>query len=217
MAQTTLTMRHSRAPFAGLRFAIVACGVVLAGCASRSSLQQFDADACPAPTDRGSDYRLSPGDTLQIFVWRNPELSVTVPIRPDGRVSTPLVEDMVAATKTPSQLAADLESVLSAYIRTPEVNVIVGAQGPASQIQVVGQVMSPQSIAFRDGLHLLDALVSVGGLTDFAAGNRARLSREIDGVQVECAIRAAALLDGDLSQNVRVFPGDVIVVPETRL
>ena len=203
------------------RACLSACALVglagVCGCASNNALQQFDADACPIPTGRGVDYRLSPGDTLEIFVWRNPELSVTAPVRPDGRISTPLVEDMVAANKTPSELAADLEEVLAAYIRTPEVNVIVGAQGPANQIQVVGQVASPQALAFCDGIRLLDALMAVGGLTDFAAGNRTRLSREIEGVQVECAIRASALMSGELSQNVRVFPGDVIVVPETRL
>ena len=219
MAQTIMTLRRNSALTARLRLVALAMGALagVSACSSTGSLQQFDADACPIPTGRGTDYRLSPGDMLEIFVWRNPELSITVPVRPDGRLSTPLVEDMVAATKTPSELAADLEEVLAAYIRTPEVNVIVGSQGPANQIQVVGQVVSPQGLAFRDGLRLLDALVAVGGLTDFAAGNRTKLSREVEGAQIECAIRASALMSGDLSQNVRVFPGDVIVVPETRL
>jgi polysaccharide export outer membrane protein len=219
MARPALVLRRtSNSLVRNLRVAL-AVGVFLAahGNASGARSREFKADACPVPSDQGLDYHLSTGDTLQIFVWRNPELSVTVPIRPDGRISTPLVADMVAAGKTPSELAADLEVVLEEYIRTPEVNVIVGAQGPANQIQVVGQVVSPQALAFREGLRLLDVLVSVGGLTDFAAGNRTKLSREIDGEQVQCAIRASALLGGDLSQNVHVFPGDVIVVPETRL
>jgi polysaccharide export outer membrane protein len=219
MARTALIPRRASNPLTRSVWAALGMTLFLAahGSASAARSREFKADACPVPTDRGSDYRLSTGDTLQIFVWRNPELSVTVPIRPDGRISTPLVEDMAAAGKTPSELAADLEVVLEEFIRTPEVNVIVGAQGPANQIQVVGQVVNPQALAFREGLRLLDALVSVGGLTDFAAGNRTKLAREIDGAQVECAIRASALLAGDLSQNVPVFPGDVIVVPETRL
>ena len=190
--------------------------MLLAGCGS-TGIVRYEAEQCPIPTGRGADYFISTGDLLEVFVWRNAELTVTVPVRPDGRISTPLVEDMVAAGKTPSQLARDLEGVLGEYIRSPEVNVIVTSQGPANQVQVIGQVANPQALPYRDGLRLLDVLVAAGGLTQFAAGNRATLSREINGQQIECEIRAASLTGGDLSQNVRVFPGDVFIVPETRL
>jgi polysaccharide export outer membrane protein len=177
---------------------------------------QIRAADCPVANNRGDQYLISPGDNLQVFVWRNPELSSTIAVRPDGRVSTPLVEDMDAAGKTPSQLARDLEAVLAPYIRSPQVNIIVGAPGPGNQVQVIGQVAVPQAIPYRDGLRLLDVLVAAGGLSQFAAGNRTILSRESQGGQVECSIRVEALVSGDLSQNINVFPGDVIIVPEAR-
>ncbi|MEM7279987.1 MAG: XrtA/PEP-CTERM system exopolysaccharide export protein, partial [Pseudomonadota bacterium] len=150
------------------------------------------------------------------FVWRNEELSSQVPIRPDGKISIPLVEDMVAAGKTTSQLARDIEEVLAEFIRSPTVNVIIGQQGPSNQVQVVGEVAAPQSIPFREGLRLLDVLVAVGGLSDFAAGNRSRVSRLVGDRQIECTVKAKRLLDGDMSQNIRVYPGDVLIVPESR-
>src|SRR5262245_39161358 len=119
------------------------------------------APAAPAESKVGSDYIIGPGDTLQVYVWRNPELTATVPVRPDGRISTPLVEDMVAVGKTPSQLARDVEKVLAEYIRSPQVNVIVSVPVSAfSQIKVIGQVATPQSIAFREGMRVLDAVLA---------------------------------------------------------
>jgi polysaccharide export outer membrane protein len=164
-----------------------------------------------------ADYVIGPGDTVQVFVWRNPELSVTVPVRPDGKISTPLVEDMVAIGKTPSQLARDIEVVLAEYVRQPTVNVIVSqAVSTFRQVRVVGQVRQSQSVAYRDGLTVLDVILAVGGVNEFAAPNRARIVRSKDGQQTEIRVRLGDLLDkGDLRQNVLLQPGDVLVVPES--
>jgi polysaccharide export outer membrane protein len=159
---------------------------------------------------------IGPGDTLQIVVWRNEELSTTVPVRPDGKITTPLVDDINASGKTPSQLAMAMEEVLAEYLRTPEVSVIVTGQGAANQIQVVGEVTNPQAISFRDDLRVLDVIVAVGGLTDFAAGNRTNLVRQTATGQVECRIKVKDLMSGDMSQNIPLYSGDVLVVPETR-
>jgi polysaccharide export outer membrane protein len=176
-------------------------------------------DPPPPPTETSSnDYRIGPGDTLQIFVWRNPELTVTVPVRPDGKISTPLVSDMDAVGKTPSQLSKDLEGVLAEYVRSPKVNVIVAqATSTFSQVKVVGQVGKPQSVAFREGLTVMDVLLQVGGLGEFAAGNRAKIVRTTGGKQTEIKLRLVDLLNkGDMSQNQALKPGDVIVVPQSR-
>ena len=164
-----------------------------------------------------SNYRIGPGDVLDIFVWRNPEISTKVPVRPDGKISTPLVEDMVAVGKTPSELARDMEAVLATYIKSPSVNVIVSEfKGTfAEQIRVVGQAANPQAIPYREGMTLLDVMIAVGGLGEFAAGNRAKLVRNENGRAVEYRIRLSDLLnDGDISQNVVVRPGDVLIIPE---
>jgi polysaccharide export outer membrane protein len=166
-----------------------------------------------------TDYTIGPGDTLKVFVWRHEDLSATVPVRPDGRISTPLVEDMQAAGKTPTQLARDVEGVLKEFIRTPTVNIIVekfvGTFG--EQIRVVGQAANPQALPYRDGMTLLDVMIAVGGLGEFAAGNRAKLIRKVDGQQTEIKVRVDDLLnDGDISQNVAVRPGDVVIIPEAR-
>jgi len=197
---------------------IVALG--LAGCAAQppgapAAMAGAAAGAAAAPTE----YTIGPGDTLRIFVWRQPDLSATVPVRPDGRISTPLVEDMSAAGKTPTQLARDIEVVLQQYIRTPTVNVIVeqfvGTFG--EQIRVVGQAANPQALPYRDGMTLLDVMIAVGGLGEFAAGNRAKIIRKVGGQQTEIQVRVDDLLnDGDISQNVAVRPGDVVIIPEAR-
>ena len=189
--------------------------ILLVGCASGGG-SKVSADVCPAPPGHSTEYLIGPGDTLNIVVWRNAELSANVPVRPDGRISTPLVDDMQASGKTPSQLGVDMESVLGEYLRTPEVSVIVTGQGPANQIQVVGEVVGPQSLSYRDGIRILDVVVAVGGLTDFAAGNRSNLVRQTTAGPVECRVRLKNLLAGDMSQNIDVYPGDVIIVPETR-
>ena len=166
----------------------------------------------------GADYRIGPGDTLQVYVWRNAELTATVPVRPDGKISTPLVEDMVAVGKNPSQLARDVEKVLGEYVKAPKVNIIVTS--PASffsQVKVIGKVRQPQAIAYREGMTVMDAVLAVGGLDPFAAGNRTRLLRSENGKQKELRIKLEKLMDGgDLAQNLKLLPGDVLVVPESR-
>ena len=194
--------------------ACIAAAILLSACASSGN--QVPAAGCTAPATADSKYVIGPGDTLNIIVWRNEELSASIPVRPDGRISTPLIDDMVAAGKSPSNLAMDMEAVLSEYLRSPEVSVIVADQGAANQIQVIGQIVSPQTLSYRDGLRILDLIVAVGGVTDFAAGNRTNLVRQLESGQIECRIRVDDLLKGDLTENVRVFPGDVLVIPETR-
>jgi len=173
----------------------------------------------PASAAQAANYVIGPGDILQVFVWRNPELSVTVPVRPDGRVSTPLVEDMVAVGKTPSDLARDIEKTLSEYIRSPQVNVIVSTPaGVLSQVKAVGQVKTPQGIAYREGMRVLDLLLAVGGMTDFAAGNRSKIMRQENATTIEVKVRLADLINkGDMSQNVVLKSGDVLIVPESML
>jgi polysaccharide biosynthesis/export protein len=179
----------------------------------------------PVPAPEGvpvrpvaDDYIIGPGDSLQIFVWRNPELSVTIPVRPDGKISTPLVENMVAVGKSPSKLARDIEVVLAEFVRSPQVNVIVGdAASTFSQVKIVGQVRTPQALPYREGLRVLDIVLTSGGLTDFAAPNRARIVRLVDGKNVETRVKLGDLLnDGDLSQNFELKPGDVLIVPQSR-
>ena len=176
------------------------------------------APAVQAPTV-GANYLIGPGDTLQVFVWRNQELTVTVPVRPDGKISTPLVEDMVAVGKTPSQLARDIEKVLGEFIRSPQVNVIVTIPVSAfSQVKVIGHVTTPQSLPFREGMRVLDAILATGGLGPFAAGNRAKIVRRVDGKEVTLRVKAANLVNkGDMAQNLELRPGDVLVIPESRL
>jgi polysaccharide export outer membrane protein len=171
-----------------------------------------------APAAVPPDYLIGPGDSLHVFVFQNDELSVTVPVRPDGKISTPLVEDMVAVGKTPSQLARDIEKSLGEYVKSPKVNVVVmGAMSVFSQIKVIGQVLKPQALPYRDGMTVLDAVLAVGGLGQFAAGNRAHLVRTENGKQTEIKVKLDALVNsGDMKQNLPLRPGDVLVVPESR-
>lgn len=180
----------------------------------------FGQDAPTAPPPSRSDYLIGPGDTLQVFVWRSPELSSSIPVRPDGKISTPLVEDMVAVGKTPAQLARDIEQVLAEYVRSPTVNVIVvNAAGTLSQVKVMGEVKTPQSVPYRDGLRVLDVVLAAGGFTEFAAPNRAKLVRAGSGDQKpkEERVRLGNLVQkGDMTQNLLLKPGDVLVVPQAR-
>jgi polysaccharide export outer membrane protein len=178
----------------------------------------------PSPTATATDlkyadnnYVIGPGDTLEVFVWRNQELSKTVPVRPDGKISTPLVEDMVAVGKTPPQLARDMEKVLSEYVREPKVNIIVTVPvGASSSVKVVGQVAHPAGLPYHEGMRVLDAILGVGGLTQFASGNRARIVRMENGKETIIHVKVADLVNsGDVKQNVLLKPGDVLVVPQT--
>ncbi len=177
--------------------------------------------AAPAQTSSAlntpDNYIIGPGDSVEVFVWRNPELSVTVPVRPDGKISTPLVEDMVAVGKTPAQLGRDMEKVLSEYVRAPKVNIIVTRpESTYSQVQVVGQVLKPQAIPYREGMRVLDAILAVGGLTQFASGNRARIVRMENGKETKIPVKVADLVNnGDVKQNLPLKSGDVLVVPQS--
>jgi polysaccharide export outer membrane protein len=183
------------------------------------ALAQNAEPASPAQTseDTSSQYIIGPGDTLQVFVWRNPELSTTVPVRPDGKISTPLVENMVAVGKTPSQLARDMEKVLAEFVRSPKVNIIVTVPvSTFSQVKIIGEVLHPQAIAYREGMTVLDAILQVGGLGEFASGNRAKIVRSVDGKSEQIPVRLSDLVNkGDMKQNVPLKPGDVLVVPQS--
>jgi polysaccharide biosynthesis/export protein len=174
--------------------------------------------AATPSSDIPADYRIGPGDTLKVYVFQNEELSVTVPVRPDGKISTPLVEDMVAVGKTPSQLARDVEKSLSVYVKAPKVNIVVmTAVSVFSQVKVIGQVKTPQALPYRDGMTVLDAVLAVGGLGQFAAGNRAHIVRNQGGKNIEIKVKLDSLVNsGDMSQNLPLRPGDVLVIPETR-
>lgn len=168
----------------------------------------------------GPDYIIGPLDQLRLFVWRNPELSTSVTVRPDGRITVPLIEDLAATGQTSSQLAKTIESKLSVYIQNPIVSVIVGSFGGpfAQQIRIVGAATRPAALSYRSNMTLLDAIIAVGGLTEFAAGNKARLVR-IDketGKQREYRLKISSLIkDGKISANVKLEPGDVIIIPES--
>ena len=188
--------------------------------AGQSAPETSAEDAAPAAAAEGvaPNYIIGPGDTIQIFVWRNPELSTTVPVRPDGKVSTPLVEDLVAVGKTPSELARDIEVRLAEYIRSPQVNIIVtNPMSRFSEVKVIGQVGSPGAVPYRDGMTLLDVILEVGGLSEFAAGNRAKLVRKDEnGKTREIKVKLESLVKkGKLEENLEVKPGDMIVVPES--
>ena len=172
----------------------------------------------PSSLAETPDYLVGPGDQLDIFVWRNPELSISVPVRPDGRISVPLIEDLPATGKTPTALARDIEGVLQQYVQDPIVTVIVtGFIGPFSQqVRVVGEAAVPQAIPYSEDMSVLDLMIRVGGLTEFAAGNRAVIVRNLEGKQRVFRVRLDDLLkDGDISANVAVLPGDVLIVPES--
>lgn len=187
--------------------------MVLAGCGSIGSYPPAPASA-DTPDHR---YQIGALDTLNIVVWRNPELSTTVTVRPDGRISTPLVEDVQAAGRSPADLAREVEKALAKFIRDPVVTVLVtGFQGTFSeQIRIVGEAARPQAVPFRQNMTVLDVMIQVGGLTDFADGNGAVLVRGSEGGK-QYSVRLGDLLKrGDISANVGVKPGDIIIVPQS--
>lgn len=187
--------------------------LILAGCGTSSypPLPQLQ-HAVDAP------YLVGPGDTLSIVVWRSPELSMVVPVRPDGKITTPLVEDLQASGKTTTQLAREIEQVLSKYIQRPVVTVIVTTfAGPYSQqIRVIGEATKPQSLPYRESMTLLDVMIAVGGITDFAAGNRASILRTEGGKTFQFGVLLNDLIRaGDLRANIAMRPGDVLIIPQS--
>jgi polysaccharide biosynthesis/export protein len=195
----------------------VLCGIaaaVLAGCATNAGLPPAPAQAVSA---QDYNYLIGPGDTLNIIVWRNPELSMSVPVRPDGKVSTPLVDELSAQGKTSVEMARSIEQVLSKYVRDPVVTVIVTSfVGPYSeQIRVVGEAARPQFLPYKAKMTLLDVMIAVGGLTDFAAGNSATILRSSEGNK-QYSVRLKDLVKrGDVSANVEMRPGDILVIPQS--
>lgn len=192
--------------------AMAAAAVLTSGCATRTALT---ADTSVAPPH---NYLIGPGDSVNITVWRNPEVSGSVPVRPDGKITTPLVEDLQASGKTSTELARDIEKALAKFIQQPVVTVIVtgfvGTYG--QQIRVIGQAAKPQALPYRSDMSLMDVLIAVGGVTEFASGNKANIIRTVDGKQQKIAVRLDDLIkEGDISANISMRPGDVLVVPES--
>ena len=204
-------------------FLIAAAGATLvAGCAGtpRTGNTLPPASAVGASDEAAETYIIGPLDEITVFVWRNNELGTQVQVRPDGRITTPLINDMVAAGKTPAQLAEDIRRVLTQYIQDPMVSVMVNRpQGTfAQQVRIIGATERPAALPYRANMTLLDAMIAVGGLSEFAAGDRARLIRtdRATGEQRQYDLRIASLLRrGDIRANVRLEPGDVIIIPES--
>ena len=192
--------------------------IMMAGCSSSSSLLP-EATTRPSLTTSIDNYKylIGPGDNVNIFVWRNPEVSGSFTVRPDGMITTSLVEDIQVSGKTPTALARDVESELSKYIRDPIVTVTVGRySGPYSeQVRVIGEAASPQAISYKEDMSLLDLMVAVGGITEFADGDGSKLIRVEKGVQKEYTVHIDRLIkDGDISANVDILPGDILIIPE---
>src|SRR5512143_2955888 len=196
------------------RAALAFAAAVAAGCSTTPTYP-------PAPERTGQydwNYLVGPGDSVQVFVWRNPDVSGTFPVRPDGKMTMNLVEDIQASGKTPTQLARDIEKALAKYIQEPIATVIVaGGIGPFDQqLRVVGEATKPQALNYRKKMSLVDLMIEVGGLTDFAAGNKAYILRTVEGKQERIGVRLEDLVKGgDISANVEMRPGDVLVVPES--
>jgi len=190
---------------------------LLSGCTSTSELPQAKTRQSLTTSVDDYQYLIGPGDTLSIFVWRNPEISGQYTVRPDGKVTTSLVEDIDVAGRTPSTLAREIEEKLSTFINNPRVTVSVNNfSGPLSeQVRVIGEAANPQAISYSEHMTLLDLMIAVGGLTEFAAGNSAKLVRVEDGEQQTYNINIDDLIrDGDISQNVDILPGDIVIIPE---
>jgi len=201
---------------------LVLTALVFAGCSASKILGGEQLAAAPSSAvdaaAAGPDYLIGPLDQLEIFVWRAPELSTNVTVRPDGRISTPLVEDMVASGKTPSNLANDLEKSLRTYVKSPEVTVIVSDFSGSfdQQVRVLGEAQQPIALPYQSGMTVLDVMVAVGGLTEFAAGNKSVLIRGQGEARESYRLRLDDLIrKGSISANVPVLPGDVILIPES--
>ena len=192
----------------GLLIQLSACGGGLASVANTNQ-------TADAPSDK---YVIGAGDGLQVFVWGHDDLSTTVSVRPDGNISTPLVEDLQAAGRTPTELARAIETALSEYVRSPTVTIIVQQFVGEfdQQIRVVGQATEPMSLNYRSGMTLLDVMIEVGGLSEFASGNKSKIVRKNNGNDAVINVRIKDLLNkGDMRQNVKMQPGDVLIIPES--
>jgi len=196
--------------------AVAAVGLLTGGLSGCYSIKTSG----PAPTFAATpDYRyvIGTGDSVSVMVWRNPELSMGVAVRPDGRLTMPLVEDLPALGRTPTELARDIEKELSRYVRDPIVTVIVsGASGPFSeQIRILGEATSPQAIPYQQDMTILDVMIRVGGLTDFADGNNTVLIRGAEQGKAYTVRLRDLIKRGDISANIDMKPGDVLIIPES--
>ena len=203
----------THAPYAALSFLFM---LLVSGCTITTEYPPLEGG--PAPALVTPDWVIGAGDSVNIFVWRNPELSTGVTVRPDGKITTPLIEDVPASNKTPTQLARDMEKELEVYVKNPVVTVMVGGfRGPYSeQVRVLGQAVSPQALTYRDQMTLLDLMIAVGGLTEFAAGNRSVVVRYVDGQWQQFSVRIDDLInDADISANAYMLPGDILIIPES--
>jgi len=190
--------------------------VFLAGCANVGPTSAVSPTAGNNP-QLTSEYVIGPGDTLDIFVWHNADLTKQMPVRPDGRIAMPLVGDTVAVGKTPAALSAEIQDKLKPYIRDPLVTVIpTGFVGLFTrQVRVIGEASQPRALPFRSSMTALDVLIEVGGLTKYADGNRAVLVRNVDGKQQSFRVRLDSLIrDGDINQNIDMLPGDILIIPQ---
>jgi polysaccharide export outer membrane protein len=205
------------------RASVVLAVTAMTGCSSTPTYPPAPVQAPPpVPVQTrisGWNYLLGPGDSVSVFVWRNPEVSGSFPIRPDGKMTMNLIEDLPASGKTPTQLARDIEKALSKYIQEPIATVIVGGGiGPYNQqVRVLGQATTPKALGYREGMSLVDVMIDVGGLTDYADGNKAYISRIAeDGERIQLGVRVEDLIrNGDSTANVEIRPGDVLVIPES--
>ena len=191
--------------------------LLVAGCSSGGGATVAAEDSATQQTDN-DDYIIGPGDGLEVFVWGHQDLSTVVQVRPDGEISTPLVEDLQAAGRTPTELARAVEIVLADFVRSPTVTIIVQqfVGEYARQIRVVGQAAEPQALSFRNGMTLLDVMIEVGGLSEFASGNKAKIVRRTDGQETVIRVRINDLLNkGKMEQNIKMMPGDILVIPES--
>lgn len=202
-------------PVTGLRLlarsAFLVIGVLLAGCTTTHY------PAAPASLESADyNYHVGPSDVVNVIVWRNPELSMTVPVRPDGHITTPLIDDLDALGKTPTELERDMEKALAKYIRDPVVTVVVTSfTGPAQeQVRVIGEAAKPQTLAYRKDMTVLDVMIAAGGLTDFADGNGARIFRVADGGKLYSVRLRDLIKRGDISANVEMRPGDILIIPQ---
>jgi polysaccharide biosynthesis/export protein len=196
-----------------IRTIALAAALALAACGSPPTSPPVDASA-----ENGTNYLIGPGDALDVFVWRNPKLSAKIPVRPDGKISVPLVEDVPAVGKTPTQLARDLEERLKKFVRDPIVTVMtttfVGDY--VQQVRVIGEAQQPRALSYRANMSLLDVMIQVGGLTKYAAGNRAVLIRTVNGEQNTYPVKLDSLIKyGDVRYNFPMQPGDTLIIPQS--
>src|SRR6476659_2379027 len=187
--------------------------LLLAGCTTNPPYPAAPANISGV----GRNFHNSVSDTVNVIVWRNPELSMSVPVRPDGKITTPLIDDLPAWGKSPTELARDIEKALVKYIRDPVVTVIVtGFVGPASeQIRVIGEAAKPQALAYRKDMTVLDVMIAVGGLTDYADGNGALIFRVADGGKLYNVRLRDLLKRGDITANADIRPGDILIIPQS--